>query len=94
MFSYLQIADDPTKWWLSQPADVSHLSGPTARFEVTAPLAGAAAVSQGRSQRRPRQRGGPAAHAESRRHDGAGYLPADRGRAVGWFGWLRAAGLG
>ena len=40
MFSYLQIADDPTKWWLSQPADVSHLSGPTARFEVTAPLAG------------------------------------------------------
>jgi hypothetical protein len=40
MFSYLQIADDPTKWWLSQPADVSHLTGPTARFEVKAPLAG------------------------------------------------------
>lgn len=40
MYSYLQVADDPTKWWLSQPADVSHLAGPTARFEVTAPLAG------------------------------------------------------
>ena len=40
MVSYLQIADDPTKWWLSQPADVSHLTGPTARFEVKAPLAG------------------------------------------------------
>jgi hypothetical protein len=40
MVSYLQIADDPTKWWLSQPADVSNLTGPTARFEVQAPLAG------------------------------------------------------
>ncbi len=40
MFSYLQIADDPTKWWLSQPADISHLTGPTARFQVKAPLAG------------------------------------------------------
>jgi hypothetical protein len=38
--SYLRIADDPTKWWLEQPADVSHLTGPTARFEVKAPLAG------------------------------------------------------
>ena len=38
--SYLRIADDPTKWWLDQPGDVSHLTGPTARFEVKAPLAG------------------------------------------------------
>jgi hypothetical protein len=45
MPSYIQIAGDPAKWWLTQPVDASQLSGQPLNISVAAPMAGFLVVS-------------------------------------------------
>jgi hypothetical protein len=45
MSSYLQIAGDPTKWWLAQAIQPSQLTGQALSVEVEAPLAGTLLLS-------------------------------------------------
>jgi hypothetical protein len=45
MPSYIQIGDDPTKWWLSQPIEASQLTGQPLSVGVTAPVTGTLVLS-------------------------------------------------
>jgi hypothetical protein len=45
MPGYIQIGDDPTKWWLVQPVDASQLSGQPLNLSIAAPIAGFLVVS-------------------------------------------------
>ena len=40
MANYLQIGDDPTKWWLVQPFNASQLTGEPLTLDLTGPLGG------------------------------------------------------
>ena len=48
MASYLQIGDDPTKWWLVQPFNASQLTGEPLTLDLAGPLGGSLVLS-GRS---------------------------------------------
>ena len=45
MPSYLQIGDDPTKWWLTEPFQASQLTGQPMTIEVSAPVPGTLVLS-------------------------------------------------
>ncbi len=45
MANYLQIGDDPTKWWLVQPFNASQLTGQPLTLDLGGPLGGALVVS-------------------------------------------------
>ncbi len=48
MANYLQIGDDPTKWWLVQPFNASQLTGEPLNLDLAGPLGGVLVLS-GRS---------------------------------------------
>ncbi len=45
MTVYLQIGDDPTKWWLVQPFNASQLTGQPLTLDLAGPLGGALMLS-------------------------------------------------
>jgi hypothetical protein len=45
MASYLQIGDDPTKWWLVQPFNASQLTGQPLSLDLAGPLRGTLVLS-------------------------------------------------
>jgi hypothetical protein len=45
MPSYIQIGDDPTKWWLVQPFNASQLSGQPLNLNLAGPLNGILVLS-------------------------------------------------
>ncbi len=87
MANYLQIGDDPTKWWLVQPFDASQLTGQPLNLVVGAPLGGILLLS-----------GKPASVAVFDEPDatfppvlnpsvGAIYLPTATGASAAQFGY-------
>jgi hypothetical protein len=45
MPSYIQIGDDPTKWWLNQPINASQLTGQPLSVQVNLPVTGTLVLS-------------------------------------------------
>ena len=45
MAVYIQIGDDPTKWWLVQPFNANQLTGQPLTLDLQAPLSGALVLS-------------------------------------------------